>query len=85
MKKYKTMDELRKDWLLSSHLKKALKANRLGHTLITIIHWERTGVIPVPKRVLFQGKKWRVYTEQGIKDIVSALVEKSKLKTIIRK
>lgn len=85
MKKYSTIEELRRDWLLSSHLMKALKANGFGNTLVTIINWERSGVLPAPKRIQFQGKKWRVYTKEDIDRIIDSLIKRSEIKPIVRK
>ena len=84
MKEYKTYVELRKDWLLTSDLYRELAKHGFSANLNALLRWEKKGVLSPPKRVLFKGKEWRVYTKEDIGEIVKILIGLSS-QTVIRR
>ena len=53
------------------HLLLALKQAGLPHTYITLLSYERKGIVPKPKLAIgFGNGKWRFYTREDIKSTV---------------
>ena len=52
-------------------LLKELKRNRLPHSYLTLLRYEKIGVIPTAKTAIgFGNGRWRFYTEEDINTIV---------------
>ncbi len=85
MKEYKTSESLKKDWLLTSDLYRELAKHRFSANLNALLRWEKKGVLSPPKRVLFKGKDWRVYSKEDISSIINSLIELSSKPSVLRK
>lgn len=84
MKEYKTNESLKKDWLFTSDLYRELAKHGFSANLNALLRWEKKDILPPPKRVLFKGKEWRVYTKEDIDEIVKILIGLSS-QTVIRR
>jgi hypothetical protein len=58
------------------HLLKAMKAAKLPYTYVTLLKYEKLGLIPVPRTPTDDGGRgWRFYTEGEIKKAVERVKE----------
>ena len=59
--------------LTRSHLRDHLKKLKLPHTDMTLNRFERDGIIPIPRRMRIGKRKWRMYSEEEISDIIEKI------------
>ena len=65
MKTYNTLPELKKDWFTVQELFNVLEENGFKFKINSLKRWEKAGIIPVPKRVIFKRLEWRVYKKDS--------------------
>jgi len=54
-----------------NQLLKTLKSERLPHSYMTLLEYERKGIIPRPETAIgFGNGKWRFYTKEEIYNII---------------
>lgn len=68
------------DVYLKQHLLKALQKAGLPHSYPTLVRYEQKGIIPSSRLITSKNRKWRVYSEQDIADIVKVIAEYKKIK-----
>lgn len=78
MENFTRFDEMKAKYRTISDLRKFLIRKGYPSTIMTIRLWERKGLIPAPKRVCFRNIKWRVYTDEEMKTILTMLRSRTK-------
>lgn len=62
---YSDFNALKKDWHTTKELLEFLRDHGYAASTSQLINWEQAGIIPQPKRVLFKGSLWRVYSKDN--------------------
>lgn len=78
-KQYHTYRELQADYFTQSDLYKFLREKGFAASNFTYKKWEKSGIVPLAKRVSIGGIEFRVYNKDGsdFETIIKALESRS--------
>ena len=64
-KTFKDLTKLKERYCTTAELFDFLREHNFSANILTLKKWEKKGILPEPKRKLFRGVSWRVYSKDG--------------------